>query len=85
MLANYRRSPDCEMIRISADGTHYFKEVKMINNEEELHFCTKDNFYCSEGSGYFDIWTKENFLESSPIFLFKCSYCPFCGHKASKK
>lgn len=28
---NYRRSPDCEMIRISADGKNYYKEFKNMS------------------------------------------------------
>ena len=35
--ANFRRSPDCEMIRISADGTHYYQEVKMTTPQSILY------------------------------------------------
>lgn len=38
--ANYRRSPDCEMIRLAADGRSYYKEVHMSGE------CQKCNEHC---------------------------------------
>jgi len=35
--ANFRRSPDCEMIRISGDGTTCYQEVKMTTPQNELY------------------------------------------------
>jgi len=35
--ANFRRSPDSEMIRLSADGTHHYQEVKMTTPQSILY------------------------------------------------
>ena len=35
--ANYRRSPSCEFIRISADGNSYYQEVNMTTPQNQLY------------------------------------------------
>jgi hypothetical protein len=34
---NFRRSPDCEFIRIAANGIDYYQEVKMTTPQNVLH------------------------------------------------